>query len=289
MKISSSIVGSRLKEYSTTATWRQTTNYAAALNDMNPCYFDDTGGKKIMAPPMFTVALTWPIMENLNEFLASPYPREVLHTIVHYMEHIEFFQPVLPGDRLKIQGEVAAVLPRTSGTLFVVKFTATDAAGKLVFTEHFGSLFRGVGCDSSAGTENIPNLQRVETEGRPVWEAPVNISAAAPYIYDGCTNIVFPIHTSPQFAAAVGLPGIIYQGTATLAHAARELVNREGDSNPERLKVIAGRFTGMVLPGSTIRVQLLKRSVNGKDQDLFFRVLNEQGQEAISSGYAKLG
>lgn len=288
MKISSNIVGTRLKEYNTTVTWRQTTNYAAAVDDMNPRYFDDTGGNKIMAPPMFAVALTWPILENLNDYLETPYPQEVLHTIVHYMEHIEFFRPVFPGDRLKIQGEVVAVVPHKSGTLFVIKFTATNAEGRPVFAEHFGSLFRGVGCDGPAGAENIPVVSRWESVEAPVWEAPVHISEAAPYVYDGCTDIVFAIHTSPGFAAAVGLPGIIYQGTATLAHAAREIVDREGGGNPESLQAIAGRFTGMVFPGSTIRVQLLGRST-GKDRELFFRVLNEQGREAISSGYARLG
>jgi hypothetical protein len=48
-----------------------------------------------------------------------------------------------------------------------------------------------------------------------------------PYVYDGCTNIYFPIHTSVGFARMVGLPDIILQGTATLAYAARELADRE--------------------------------------------------------------
>lgn len=51
----------------------------------------------------------------------------------------------------------------------------------------------------------------------------------------------------------MGLPGIIHQGTATLAYAARELVNREARGNPALLKALACRFTGMVRPGSDDR------------------------------------
>ena len=43
----------------------------------------------------------------------------------------------------------------------------------------------------------------------------------------------------------MGLPGIIHQGTATLAYAVRELVNREARGNPALLKALACRFTGM--------------------------------------------
>ena len=41
MRINSDIVGARLKEYTTCVEWRQTTNYAASVGDMNPRYFDD--------------------------------------------------------------------------------------------------------------------------------------------------------------------------------------------------------------------------------------------------------
>jgi acyl dehydratase len=82
----------------------------------------------------------------------------------------------------------------------------------------------------------------------------------------------------------VGLPGIIYQGTATLALAVREIINREADGDPARLKSLACRFSGMVLPESHIRVECLK----SRQGDLFFQVKNQDGQKAISRGYARL-
>jgi acyl dehydratase len=99
---------------------------------------------------------------------------------------------------------------------------------------------------------------------------------------------VFPIHTSRAFARQVGLPGNILQGTATLSYAVREIINREAGGNPLTLKTVLCRFTGMVFPGTVIRVQLVGKSVKQDGTDLHFNVLNQEGQKAISDGYAFL-
>lgn len=77
------------------------------------------------------------------------------------------------------------------------------------------------------------------------------------------------------------------QGTATLALAAREIVDREAGGDPGRLKALGCRFSGMVLPGSEIRVRLLTKDVK-ETGHLFFEVINAEGQRAISQGYADL-
>ena len=98
----------------------------------------------------------------------------------------------------------------------------------------------------------------------PLWERRIPIDAMRPYLYDGCTGIFFAIHTSRRFARQVGLPGIILQGTATLAYGVREMINREAGADPLRLKTVSCRFTGMVFPGTSICVQLLSRKLTQK-------------------------
>ncbi|HCW51455.1 MAG TPA: hypothetical protein DGR79_05245 [Clostridiales bacterium] len=126
----------------------------------------------------------------------------------------------------------------------------------------------------------------------PLWEVPVPIGEEAPYVHDGCTGLSFPIHTSPAFAEAVGLPGIILHGTATLSHAVRELVNREADGEPTRLRTISARFRAMVRPGTVMRVQLLGRErgpdETGGGMHLFYQVLNGDGRPAIGRGFARV-
>lgn len=285
MKVPSDIVGLPLKPHQTEITWRHTTNYAAAIGDMNPCYIDDCREEGIIAHPMFAVALSWPIIQNVYEYVKLPFPPEAFQTIVHYTEHLEFIRPVRPADRLTLHGRVAAVVPEKSGTHVVFQFIAVDEENKPVYTEYAGGMLRGVYCDGPARRleEYVEMPRRSETDGC-CWQDYIPIKQEAPYIYDGCSNIIFGIHTSPKFAKQVGLPGIILQGTATLALAVSHLINRELGGDSSQARSIAARFTGMVFPGTEIAVRLLSRDINNEEKVLHFEVQNHLGQKAIRDG-----
>ncbi len=289
MKIDSSFVGTPLKDYTTTVTWRATMNYAAAINDANPLYFDDEGGKNVIAPPMFAVALTWPISERIWEYIDNKsFPVDILKTQVHYTEHLLFHRPVRPGDMLIIKGRIAAIMPHRAGTVVVVRFDAIDHEGKSVFTEHIGGMMRSVECvGKSRGEEDLPLLPPVSANVSAQWDKVIHIDRMRPFVYDGCTNIHFPIHTSIGFARMVGLPDIILQGTATLAFAARELTDNEADGDPQRLKELSCRFTGMVITPGDIRILLMERQKRDRGVDLFFEVHGKEGR-VISNGYARI-
>jgi acyl dehydratase len=289
MKLDSRIVGTVLTGLKRDVTWRETMNYAAAVGDANPLYLDDTGEAGIMAPPLFAVAVTWPFIENVQEQLKGAVPPEILVTMVHATEHLVFHRPIRPGVRLTVNGRVAAVVPAARGTLMVLRLNARDDQDRDVFTEYGGAFFRGVECtDEGRGLETLPEPAAWEEPATPLWEAKIPISEVAAHVYDGCSGIVFPIHTSRTFARGAGLPDIILQGTAALALSAREVVNREAGGDPRRLREIACRFTGMVLPGTEILVQLLGEKGSGDGKRLGFRVLNAEGDTAIKGGFALL-
>jgi acyl dehydratase len=290
MEINSDYVGTLLKEYRKEVTWRETMNYAAALGDNNLFYFDDERPEGLVAHPMFGVAVTWQISERIWEYLENlDFPKEILLTQVHYTEHLRIHRLIRPGDRLTIRGRVVAALPHKAGTLLVVRFDACDGQGVPVFTEHMGGLLRGVRCtDGGRGAEQLPQGPKHSAEEAFLWESKVFVDRMAPFVYDGCTDIHFPIHTSVKFARAVGLPDIIYQGTATLALAVREVINREAGGDPRQVRSIACRFTGMVIPGSEIRIQLAGREAGREGDHLFFQVLNQEGKKAISEGVITL-
>jgi len=289
-EISSKFVGCRLKDYETEITWRNTMNYAASVGENAPYYLDDERIGGVIAPPMFSVAVTWPIFERIWDYIeAEDFPREIIPTHVHYTENLFFYGPIKPNDKLKVKGEVAAILPHRAGTHIIVRFDALDVEGKPVFTEYYGAMARGVKCtDEGKGKESLPSVPKYSGGNNPIWESVIPIEPLAPFIYDGCSNIFFPIHTSVKFARSVGLPGRILQGTATLAYAVREIIKREANGNPFELKSLYSRFTGMVLPGADIRVQLIGRGDGNGGIALFFIVLNDEGKKAISDGYARL-
>jgi len=288
MELSSSIVGTFLAPYHAEVSWRHLMNYAAAIQDDNPIYFDDKTREGIIGHPVSCAAITWPVMGNLSEYLeANIFPSKVLDTQVHYSEYLHLLRPLQPGDHLTINGKIAAVLPHRSGTTLFVRLDATDASGQPVFTEIAGALLRGVRCEDKG---NVVDLLSPTPENphhpRTLWQERVFIDPMQTYIYDGCSNIFFPIHTSGKFATEVGLPGIIVQGTAVLAHAVRVLINREVGGDSFRLKILYGRFSHMVFPGTEIIVQLQGAVDQQNGRALHFDVFNDRGQKALSDGYA---
>ncbi len=158
MELTSDFVGGALKEYVCRISARWTMNYAAAIGDSNPLYFNDERPEGIIAPPLFPVAMTWPIIENIADHIeAVGFPKEILLTQVHYTEHLHIHRPVKPGGDIGIRGSVAAILPHRAGAHVVIRFDATDADGQALFTEHIGAMMRGVQCtDSGKGSEQLP-------------------------------------------------------------------------------------------------------------------------------------
>ncbi|MBC2715708.1 MAG: hypothetical protein HF978_10410 [Desulfobacteraceae bacterium] len=291
MEINSLFVGTRLKNLTREIYWRDTMNYAAALNDDNDFYFDDERYDKLVAHPLYCAAVTWPVVERIWEFIeADNFPMEILATQVHYSEHIQFFRLVSPGDRLLVSGKIAAILPHRAGTLVVIRFDVTDDNDLPVFTEHIGSIMRGVQCiGGGKGEEMLPQISPTpdkKNRDKPDWESKIFINRLQPFIYDGCSDIVFPIHTSKKFARQVGLPDIILQGTATLAYAIRELINRETDGNPSQINSLYARFSGMVVPGTEIKVILIEKKCFSDRKNLHFCVMNQEGEYVIKDGFA---
>jgi acyl dehydratase len=290
MKLTSDFVGTRLREHSCTVSSRWTMNYAAAIGDANPLYFNDEHPGGIIAPPLFPVAVTWPVVERIGDYIeAENFPKEVILTQVHYTEHLRFYRPTRPGDRLTIKGTIAAILPHRAGTHVILRFNVEDEENQPVFTEHIGAMMRGVECEGGVrGEDAVPALSRMPESGDALWESKIFIHPMDPFIYDGCTNIHFPIHTSVKFARQVGLPGIIHQGTRTLAIAVRDILAREAGGDSRLLDALSCRFTGMVFPGSDITVRVTGKKSLAGGKDFFFTVVNAGGERAVSDGHIRL-
>lgn len=286
MNIDSAFVGTKLLPHQTIVAARQTTNFAAAIGEHAACYFDDTRPGGIVAHPVFPVAVTWPVTSHMDRYLRdNRFPLELMAMQVHHTEHIALHYPIRPGQTLTVAGTVAAILPHRAGTRVVMRYAAADGSGRPIFTEHIGALLRGVQCsDDGRGLPGLPDEPPPDSSGDPVWQQDIAIDPALPYIYDGCSDIVFPIHTSPAFARDVGLPGIILQGTATLALAVRELLGREPGVHPSIVTEVACRFTGMVVPGSSITVRLRRRSEGNDRVSLAFDVIDAMKRPVLRKG-----
>lgn len=295
MELSSDHVGAYTKILQVEVTARLCMNYAAAVGDGNPLYFDDTRADGIIAPPMLSCALTWPLsgdfVENWERHsFPRPFPYELMQQQVLYTETLMWHRIMRPGDKLRIQGRMVAILPHRAGAYMVVRYDATTVSGDPIFTEYVGALLRRIRCsDEGRGADNLPAIPDYPATSEPVWTETIPVDPLAAHIYDACTNMHFPIHTSLRFARSVGLREVILQGTATLSLAVRELVNREAAGDASRLESTSCTFTNKVVPGSRIVVRLLKKEEGPAACDLFFDVVNATGNPAISGGHVRLG
>lgn len=270
---------------------RWTMAYAAGLGDTLPCYLDTLRPRGVVAHPLFPVCVEWPVMLGLGRVLsqASLTAEESVRG-VHATHDLITRRAVRAGDRLTTRATIAGIERRKPGTYLTVRLDTTDSAGKRVCETWEGRIYRGVdviGPDRPA-TECPALPASRQTNGGARAEIPIPISAVAAHVYTECARIWNPVHTDAAVAAAAKLPAIILHGTATLALAISRIVEAEAGSDPERVVRAGGRFAGMVLMPSEIKLRILSRETSAGVDGVFFEVLNAEGQRAIRDGFVGL-
>ena len=88
----------------------------------------------------------------------------------------------------------------------------------------------------------------------------MNVASWAAHVYSECARIWNPIHTDLAVAREAGLSAPILHGSATLALAVSQVIRRDLDGDPTRVREVAARLTGMVSMPSTITVRGLTRA-----------------------------
>ena len=163
-----------------------------------------------------------------------------------------------------------------------MQIDTVDSEDRLVCRTYQTSIYRGVVSTTTRPTREklLPLPSQVsDFEVDNVISIPVPAHLA--HTYTECAHIWNPIHTDRAVALAAGLPDIILHGTATLALAVSALVDHQLGGDAGRVSRLGGRFAAMVLMPGDIELQIGKANRG----TIGFRVLNAQGQEAISQGF----
>ena len=90
--------------------------------------------------------------------------------------------------------------------------------------------------------------------------------------------------TLSRVAKAAGLPDMILHGSATKALALTAIIGQYFDGNPELVTRLFGQLRGMVLMNTSIQIEVLAEQRRDDTLTLVFRVVNSDGQLAISNG-----
>ena len=282
MPFSTSTIGAQTtsEQHTTDARWLMA--YAGSLGDMNPSYMDTT--QEIYAHPVFPVCLEWPSILATRQLAgAGGLTDQEASKGVHATHDLHIYRSIRPNETLHTHARIIDVQEIRPGAACVMKIDTVDLADQLVCRTYQTTIYRGVGVshDHAKPGEAAPPLpsQVSDFEVDRVIFAPV--AAQLAHTYTECAHIWNPIHTDRAVALAAGLPDIILHGTATLALAVSGIINQCLNGDADRVRRLGGRFAAMVFMPSDIELQIGKA-----DRGIIaFRVLNAQGQEAISQGF----
>ena len=290
MPLNSSIVGSGAEPHQSAVDARWTMAYAAGLGDTLPIYLNTRAPDGIVAHPLFPVCFEWDALGKLRNATNTGLRNDEVIRGVHATHDLLLARPIRPPEKLRTVLKVAGVVRTRAGAYQLSRADTLDAAGGPVCTSWYGTLYRGVeveGPDRPAG-DAPPHPKPSGNSPRLRAELPINVPAGFAHVYTECARIWNPIHTDSAVAARAGLPEIILHGTATLALAISRIVAHESDGDPTRVARIAGRFAGMVLMPSELRVRVLERLQGDRTATILFEVVNSRGEPAIRDGTIEL-
>jgi len=282
MPLDAAMVGEQTREFTKEVDSRWLMAYAAGLGDCNPRYMDTAAGV-VMGHPVFPVCLEWDVILSSRELKGyeTVTPEESARG-VHAAHDLHLHKPIVAGETYTTRATVVGLEKIKPGAAQTTKLETFDSKGELVSTTWQLGISRGVEVTGKTGfLETPPALPDLSAgaPGNDVFELPVAEGAAN--IYTETARIFNPIHSDRAFALAAGLPDIILHGTATLALGVSKLCNEYLDGDATRIKRLGGRFSGMVLMPSTLKLEVKCRS----ESQIAFELLNPDGKPAFSQGF----
>ncbi len=292
MVIPSTLVGANVEAFEHEVDERWTMSYAASLGLDQAVYLDTTSGGGVVAHPLFSVCVEWPvIVASRRESERLGVPREEVMTGVHATHDVIVHRLVRPGDVLMTSLEIVGLVSKTPGAMTTTRLTTVDHDAQPVASTTQDAIYLGVSAQSPDLPDPTPPqpVAGGERRGEP-REVRIDLPRVAAHVYTEGARIWNPIHTDRAVALAAGLPDIIMHGTANLAYGINAVVEVEAAGRPELVRRVACRFAAMVSLPSTITVRVWKANDTDDGRSTVpFEVLNADGAAAVKDGVIVLG
>lgn len=225
--------------------------YAAATNDPIPAHL---AGE--VANPVFAVV---PVFESLMEPALEVVPTSLIGKILHGEQDFRFHRPIRPGDVLVSRARMTGWQGLPNGTAACVQVETRSEGGEPVNEQSVTFFVKGFDNGDTVGELAVDHrFDESLRETGTVAEVKQHVDDDQTYRYAPAAGDPMPIHTDPEFAVAMGLPGIIAHGLCTLAFTSWGLLAELGDSDVHRLRRLAVRFAKPVLPGQDITTRIYR-------------------------------
>lgn len=267
------------------ATKRRLMAYAAGIGAEDHCYFDDEGG--VVGHPAFCVSLEWPVVSGPAYLAAIGRSSDAPRGAVHVLQDSRFHKLIRADDRLRTRARIVQVRQTGAGVLVMSCVdTFESATYSPVVTTWTAAMFLRDKLQGSPTTNEEPPALRNDADVTVASQRiAINTSPGLAHRYSECASIWNPIHTERSAARAIGLPDIVLHGTCTWALAGQALIHAAAAGEPRRLRRLAGRFKGVVIPGERLELEY------GRESETVwqFAVRTPRGELAITHGVAEIG
>ena len=223
--------------------------YAAATND--PIEAHRRGD---VAPPVFAIV---PVFEALLTPAVDVMPVEAIPRIVHGEQDFHFHRPIRPGDKLVSRGKMIGYQGLEKGTRAAILLECRTEDGELVNEQYVTTFVRGMTVDKTIGDLSPEHkFDDKLREQAPVGKVVQHIDHDQTFRYSPAAGDPMPIHLDEEVARDAGLPGIIAHGLCTMAFTSWAVLTELADSDVNRLKRFAVRFSKPVLPDDDLETRI---------------------------------
>ncbi|MBM7519622.1 MaoC/PaaZ C-terminal domain-containing protein [Nocardioides nitrophenolicus] len=174
-----------------------------------------------------------------------------LHRVLHGGQALTVHRPIPTAGSAELSTCVADVWDKGNAAVVVLEHRVADADGPL-WTGRMQIWVRGEG-GFGGGPGPDPAWSAPDRAPDHVLDSPTDPGQALLYRLNGDLN---PLHADPAFAASAGFDRPILHGLASYGIVAKALVDRLLDGDATRLRGLAVRFAGTLVPGETIRTSV---------------------------------
>lgn len=201
--------------------------------------------------------------------------------VVHGEQFLRVYRPLPKAATVTSTITIADIYDKGSGLLMLIDIkSGLDDGSELAAARH-SLFFRGLG---GFGGERGPSSQWALPEREPdfVFEESTDVAQALLYRLAGDDN---PLHADPQLVASGGYERPILHGLCTMGFAARAILKRCADNDPDRFKSVNVRFSRHVFPGDALVTEMWRES----DNEIRFQTkVKERALVVLSHGVMQL-
>lgn len=227
--------------------------------------------------PVFGIVPVWHGIRMIN---ADPQLGVDIGRVVHGEQRMTFLRPLRAGDVLRSVGSVASIDDRGGNEVLVMRFETSDGQGQPVLSQEVVAVSRGTAAAASAGRARPPAAPPPAPE--PDATRAFHLDPDVTYRYAEASGDDNLIHTDPEFAKKVGLPGIIVQGMCILHVATRAVIEELGTS-AEDVAAVSARFLSMMQPGCDLVTRIWRDEEGAR-----FESAGPAGKAVLRDGAVRL-